>query len=59
MILQLGSSGWGNRIGLKGAKGSGEQGEPKGAMEDKGGGGPRLFLHQIIDFAPAPAKPVF
>ena len=40
--------------------------ESQGAMGDKEDGGPSLFLHQIIDFAPAnfalapaPAQPVF
>ena len=65
-----GPGGCGNRIGLRRAKGSGEQRdqeseggqESQGAMEDKEDGGTSLFLHQIIDFvsahfalAPAPA----
>ena len=31
----------------------------QGAMEDKEDGGASLFLHQIVDFTPAPAQPVF
>ena len=73
-IRQNFGSGEGNRIGLRRAKGSEEQRdqeseggqESQGAMEDKGDGAPSLFLHQIIDFAPAhfalapaPAQPVF
>ena len=63
-----GPSGCGNRIGVRRAKGSGKQRDQgsEGAMEDKEDGGPRLFLHQIIGFAPAhfalapaPAQPVF